>query len=165
MEAATSVGLTAQDVRQGMGRVLSADHSCRAAVARSIAHRIAEGQRPCSGETGAYCQARKRLPEKFLSDVARRTGQALEANVDPRWLWKSRHVYVFDGSSGSMPDTAENQCAYPQPGCQKPGLGFPLARIAAIFSLTCGAVLDVGICRYAGKGQSESVSPRGRDAG
>jgi hypothetical protein len=38
---------------------------------------------------------------------------------------------------------------------QKPGLGFPLARIAAVFSLACGAVLDVGICRYAGKGQSE----------
>jgi hypothetical protein len=38
---------------------------------------------------------------------------------------------------------------------QKPGLGFPLARIAAVFSLACGAVLDVGICRYAGPGQSE----------
>jgi hypothetical protein len=35
------------------------------------------------------------------------------------------------------------------------GPGFPLARIAAVFSLACGAVLDVGICRYAGKGQSE----------
>jgi hypothetical protein len=38
---------------------------------------------------------------------------------------------------------------------QKPGLGFPLARIAAVFSLACGVVLEVGICRYAGKGQSE----------
>jgi hypothetical protein len=54
-----------------------------------------------------------------------------------------------------MPDTEENQAAYPQPDTQKSGLGFPLARIAAIFSLACGTVLDVGICRYAGKGQSE----------
>ena len=54
-----------------------------------------------------------------------------------------------------MPDTVENQRAYPQPICQKPGLGFPLARIAAVFSLACGAVLDLRICRYAGKGQSE----------
>lgn len=38
---------------------------------------------------------------------------------------------------------------------QKPGLGFPLARIAAVFSRACGAVLDVAICRYAGKGRSE----------
>jgi len=138
-----------------LGQVLSADHSCRAAVARLIAHRLSQGQPPCSAETGAYCQARKRLPEEFFSDVARRTGRALDANVDAQWLWKSRRVYVYDGSSVSMPDTAENQCAYPQPICQKPGLGFPLARIAAIFSLACGAVLDVGICRYAGKGQSE----------
>jgi hypothetical protein len=54
-----------------------------------------------------------------------------------------------------MPDTPENQRAYPQPVVQKPGRGFPLARIAAVFSLSCGAVLDLGICRYAGKGQSE----------
>jgi hypothetical protein len=138
-----------------LGQVLSADHSCRAAVARLIAHRISRGQSPCSGETGAYCQARKRLPEKFFSDVARRTGRALEANVDPQWLWKRRRVYVYDGSSVSMPDTPRNQHDYPQPDTQKPGLGFPLARIAAVFSLACGAVLDLGICRYAGKGQSE----------
>jgi hypothetical protein len=138
-----------------LGQVLSADHSCRAAVARLIAHRLSQGQRPCSAETGAYCQARRRLPEEFFSGLARRTGRALETSVDPQWLWKSRRVYVYDGSSVSMPDTPENQRDYPQPDTQKPGLGFPLARIAAVFSLACGAVLDLGICRYAGKGQSE----------
>lgn len=138
-----------------LSQVLSADHSCRAAVARLIAHRISRAQSPCSPETGAYCQARKRLPEQFFSTVARRTGRALEKNVDRKWLWKQRRVYVYDGSSVSMPDTPANQRDYPQPDTQKPGLGFPLARIAAVFSLACGAVLDVGICRYAGKGQSE----------
>jgi len=138
-----------------LGQVLSADHSCRAAVARLIAHRLSRGERSCSAETGAYCQARKRLPEEFFSNVARQTGRALETGVDRQWHWKQRRVYVFDGSTVSMPDTLENQRAYPQPVVQKPGLGFPLARIAAVFSLSCGAVLDVGICRYAGKGQSE----------
>jgi hypothetical protein len=138
-----------------LGQVLSADHSCRAAVARLLAHRLAQGQSPCSAETGAYCQARKRLPESFFADVARHTGRALDDQVEPQWLWKRRRVYVYDGSSVSMPDTPNNQRDYPQPDTQKPGLGFPLARIAAIFSLACGAVLDVGICRYAGKGQSE----------
>ncbi len=37
-----------------LGQVLSQDHSCRAAVARLIAHRVSDGQRPCSAETGAY---------------------------------------------------------------------------------------------------------------
>jgi hypothetical protein len=138
-----------------LGQVLSADHSCRAAVARLLAHRLARGQSPCSAATGAYCQARKRLPESFFADVARHTGRALDAQVGPHWLWKRRRVYIYDGSSVSMPDTPKNQAEYPQPDTQKPGLGFPLARIAAIFSLACGAVLDVGICRYAGKGQSE----------
>src|SRR6516165_4344956 len=50
-----------------LGQVLSADHSCRAAVARLIAHRLSRGQRPCSAETGAYCQARRRLPETFFA--------------------------------------------------------------------------------------------------
>jgi hypothetical protein len=138
-----------------LSQVLSADHSCRAAVARLIAHRVSRGQKPCSAETGAYCQARDRLPEKFFSTVACSVGRDLDARADRRWLWKGRRVYMFDGTTVTMPDTPANQEAYPQVYNQKPGVGFPLARIAAIFSLACGAVLDVGICRYAGKGQSE----------
>jgi hypothetical protein len=138
-----------------LGQVLGADHSCRAAVARLITHRLAQGQSPCSAETGAYCQARKRLPESFFADVACQTGRALEANVDPRWLWKGRHVYLFDGTTVTMPDTRENQEAYPQVYNQKPGLGFPIARIGALISLACGAVVNLGFCQYAGKGQGE----------
>jgi hypothetical protein len=138
-----------------LGQVLSQDHSCRAAVARLIAHRAFRGQRPCSAETGAYCQARKRLPEEFFSEVARQTGGALDKSAKESWLWKRRRVLAYDGSTVSMPDTKENQQAYPQPPQQQPGLGFPLARIAAFFSLSCGAVLDLAICSYSGKGHSE----------
>ncbi len=70
------------------GQALSADQSCRAAVARLIAHRVSQGQEPCSAETGAYCLARKRLPEEFFSEVARQTGRTLDADADPQWLWK-----------------------------------------------------------------------------
>jgi len=61
-----------------LGQVLSRDHSCRAAVARLIAHRASRGERACSTETGAYCQAGRQLPEEFFAAVARKTGQALE---------------------------------------------------------------------------------------
>lgn len=54
-----------------------------------------------------------------------------------------------------MPDTTENQQAYLQPPQQRVGVGFPLARMAAFFSLSCGAVLDPAIRPYAGKGNSE----------
>src|SRR5258708_23927134 len=71
-----------------LGQVLSADHSCLAAVARLIAHRVSQGESPCSAETGAYCQARKRLPEEFFSIVARKTGPALEDGGDRQWRGK-----------------------------------------------------------------------------
>src|SRR5215475_3909184 len=138
-----------------LGQVLSADHSCRAAVARLIAHRLARGQRPCSPQTGAYCQARQRLPESFFADVARSVGRALDDQAQRRWPWHGRRVYLFDGTTVTMPDTPENQAAYPQVYNQKPGLGFPIARLGALISLACGAVVNLGFCRYAGKGQGE----------
>ena len=138
-----------------LGQVLGADHSCRAAVARLIAHRVSQGLKPCSSETGAYCQARKRLPERFFSAVARLVGRDLDERVDRRWLWKGRRVYLFDGSTVSMPDTPENRAEYPLTYNQVPGTSFAIARIGAIISLSCGAILDLGICRYAGKGQGE----------
>jgi Transposase DDE domain len=138
-----------------LGQVLSADHSCRAAVARLIAHRLSRGQRPCSAETGAYCQARRRLPEAFFADVACSVGRNLDARAERDWLWKERRVYLFDGTTVTMPDTRENQQAYPQVYNQKPGLGFPIARLGAVISLACGAVVNLGFCQYAGKGQGE----------
>jgi Transposase DDE domain len=136
-------------------QVLSADHSCRAAVARLVAHRVGQGLPPCSSETGAYCQARKRLPERFFSAVARLVGRKLDAEADPSWLWKGRRVHLYDGSSAAMPDTPENRNEYPLTYNQKPGTNFAIARIGAVISLATGAILDLGICRYAGKGQSE----------
>jgi len=54
-----------------------------------------------------------------------------------------------------MPDTEENRREYPLAYNQVPGTSFAPARIGAIISLSCGAVLDPGVCRYAGKGQGE----------
>ncbi len=136
-----------------LGQVLSADHSCRVAVARLIAHRLARGQRPCSARTGAYCQARRRLPEEFFSSVACSVDRGLDEKAPRRWLWQGRRVYLFDGTTVTMPDTPENQAAYPPVYNQKPGLGFPIARLGALISLACGAVVSLGFCRYAGKGQ------------
>jgi hypothetical protein len=138
-----------------LGQVLSADHSCRAAVARLRAHRLARGQAACSAQTGAYCQARQRLPESFFADVAGSVGRALDEQAERRWRWHGRRVYLFDGTTVTMPDTPANQAAYPQVYNQKPGLGFPIARIGALISLACGAVVHLGFCRYAGKGQGE----------
>jgi hypothetical protein len=102
-----------------LGQVLSADHSCRAAVARLLAHRLARGQRPCSAQTGAYCQARKRLPEQFFSEVACSVGRALDARAERRWLWQGRRVYLFDGTTVTMPDTPQGLRITASPRCHR----------------------------------------------
>lgn len=136
-------------------QVISQDQSCQGAVTKLAAHRVAHGEQACSTKTGGYCTARKRLPEEVFAGVARATGQRLDEQTPGDWRWHGRHVKLFDGSTVSMPDTPANQAAYPQPKSQQEGIGFPLARIAAVFSLACGAVLDLAICPFQGKGQSE----------
>ena len=42
-----------------------------------------------------------------------------------------------------MPDTTDNQEAYPQPSSQKVGCGFPLAKIMVLFSITTGAAIGI----------------------
>jgi hypothetical protein len=66
-------------------------------------------------------------------------------------------VFIADGSHVSMPDTPENQAAYPQPPQQQPGLGFPLARVAVLLSLATGACHDLAIAAYEGKGTGETT--------
>jgi hypothetical protein len=136
-----------------LGQVISVDHSCRAAVARLIAHRVSQGFSACSSKTGAYCQARMRLPEKFFATIAQAVGRQVEDQAEEKWLWKGHHVYMFDGTTTLMPDTEENRGAYPLTHNQKEGL--PLARVAAVFSLSCGVILDLATAKYAGKGQGE----------
>ena len=54
-----------------------------------------------------------------------------------------------------MPDTAENQAAFPQPRAQKPGLGFPIARLAILIGLWTGLVRDLAMGPYKGKETGE----------
>jgi hypothetical protein len=58
-----------------------------------------------------------------------------------RWL-EGREVKIIDGTGVSMPDTPENQAIWPQPDGQKPGCGFPVMKVAGLFSLASGALLE-----------------------
>src|SRR3972149_6742074 len=80
-----------------LSQCLSADHSCRDAVARLIAWRVAQGLSPCSAETGAYCTARGDLPEEALHELVRDSGKQVEDELPEAWLWHGRRVRVVDG--------------------------------------------------------------------
>lgn len=135
----------------------SDDPSCRAAVARLNATRVAQGLAPCSPFTGGYCKARQRLPETLLHRLVHLSGQRLQQQTPTAWHWHGRAVKIVDGAGVSLPDTEANQQEYPQPGSQAPGLGFPVARLVVVLSLTCGAVLAAAVGRIKGKQTSETM--------
>jgi Transposase DDE domain len=96
----------------------------------------------CSGE--AYCQARQRLPLRVLQYLLRALGLYLGGSPmldDGRW--HGHRTFLVDGSSVSMPDTPSLQKEFGQPGAQKPGCGFPVMHLLALFHATTGFLLNV----------------------
>lgn len=99
----------------------------------AISHLRHLGGLACSDS--AYCQARDRLPLAVL----RRLQQAVAGRMPAgEGLWRGRRVWMVDGSSFSMPDTAELQETFGQPGAQKAGCGFPVAHLLVLFDLGGG---------------------------
>jgi len=143
--------------------------SCVAAVARVVVLLVALEQEPCSGNTGAFCRARATLPEKVIRKLAVDVSDGCERQVDGKWLWRGRHVYLADGTTVSMPDTPENQAEYPQSSRQPEGLGFPIARVVVLLSLATGMLKDMAMGPYIGKETGETALLRqlldGFDAG
>jgi hypothetical protein len=120
-----------------------------------LSERIAQDQSANALNTGSYCDARSRLPSALPTTLGALLGKRLESAAPPHWRWQSRPVKLFDGTTVSMPDTPGNQAAYPQSREQKPGLGFPVARIGALIGVASGAVLHYQIAACEGKGTGE----------
>src|SRR4051812_8267043 len=82
----------------------------------------------------AYCQARKRLPLAVYDWLVERTASAVRSASDgARWL--GHRIWVVDGSSFSMPDEPELRRHFGQPGGQRKGCGFPVAKWLALFDV------------------------------
>lgn len=138
-------------------QVLGADQSCQDAVARGVSQRVALGLSPCSLNNGPYCKARARLALNLVERLGREVGERLNMAQPDAWRWRGREVKLIDGTTVSMPDTSANQSEFPQSKNQKAGLGFPLARLVAIISLSCGAVLEWATGPCEGKRTGETA--------
>jgi hypothetical protein len=89
----------------------------------------------------AYCQARKRLPLALFHWLLGRTAAAVRSATAAASRWRGHRVWLVDGSGFSMPDTPELQAHFGQPGGQRKGCGFPVAKWLALFDLTTGMLL------------------------
>jgi hypothetical protein len=149
----------AQTLRDGKGA------ACAAAVADVATYMLQTGRRPPSGDTGDYCRARAKLSLSALRRLVVESARQLECDANPRWLWKGLHAKLVDGFTFTLPDTPENQEAFPQLQLQAPGVGFPIARACTVVSLATGCVCDVAIGPYQGKETGENALLRDMLAG
>lgn len=129
-------------------QTFNADKSCQLTVIQTLVHRYSKALPGFSSNTAAYCKARKRLPTELVSDLTTKIGNHWHENSKNTWKWCGRSVKIVDGTTVSMPDTPENQAEYPQISAQKPGIGFPIARLLAIISLSSGTILEMAMGDY-----------------
>lgn len=88
----------------------------------------------------AYCKARMRLPLGVLRSLLRESSAGASPSSSDRWC--GLRVLLADGSSTVAPDTPESQRAFGQPPNQKPGCGFPVPKVLALFDAFSGMVLE-----------------------
>ena len=98
------------------------------------------------------CKSEHALRELSCQVSADAQGEAAQA-----WLWQGRNTYLIDGFTFMMPDTPENQAEYPQHSSQKPGIGFPIARVVSILSLATGCLVNAAVGPFMGKGTGETA--------
>ena len=144
-----------------LSQSLSQDKSLNEAVSRILAHRVAIGLPACSASSASYSNARGRFPSSVMERMFREVGRNVHNAADDAWHWRGREVFLADGTGLSMPDTPENQLAFPQIRSIKRGLGFPVMRAVGIISLATGAVVDFAFAAHEGKGTGEGTLLRG----
>ena len=129
--------------------------ACSAAVAHIATFMLQTDRRPPSGDTGDYSRARAKLSLPALRRLVVESAGQVEQEAHTSWLWKGLHPKLVDGITFTMPDTPQNQEAFPHPAGQRPGVGFPIARCCTVVSLASACVCDLAIGPYEGKQTSE----------
>lgn len=91
----------------------------------------------------AYCQARLRLPLGVLQQILERIADAFRRSELDQGRWRGHRTFLVDGSGFSMPDTRALRKHFGQPPQQKPGCGFPVGHLVAMFHAGTGLLTKV----------------------
>jgi hypothetical protein len=127
-----------------LSQVLTPHTACRSVVRQAQAFLGLHSDQQIDSVTSAYVTARGRLPIERLEKALHHTATGADQRAGgSRGSVAGRPVKVVDATSTQLPDTPENLRRYPQPSTQKPGCGFPVMKVMALFSLASGAVLHV----------------------
>jgi len=119
-------------------QVAQVGSSCREAIRQAQSLCQLNGRAFPPDQSSPYCQARGKLPIERLQQIHTSLVSEAEQGVGAKELWCGHRVRAVDGTTVTMADTPDNQKAYPQLKCQKPGCGFPILRLLAFFSLATG---------------------------
>ncbi len=93
-----------------LAQTLAPETSCRDIVRKVQAWWLLRAPKSSAGSssTAAYTKARQRLDPTTIHHVGEHLTERLEGRVQSSQLWLGRRVRVVDGTTVSMPDTAEN---------------------------------------------------------
>lgn len=121
-------------------QILQCNTSCRD-VMKQVAMLFALQGRSIDENSSAYCQSRKLILQGLLQQIYSHTAQAAFRWAPSSTRLQGRRLKALDGTSARLADTPENQTAFPQPGSQNSGAGFPVMKIVALFCVSSGAIL------------------------
>lgn len=173
--AITLWAMVSQFLFSGSGR------SCKAAAGRVVSLWSQLAGRVVAQNAGNYCRAKAKIQVVAIREITRRLAchaeqgarafddltspldaDQAEDRLSPAVIARVRmrpllgRIILVDGFTIDAPDTPENQAAFPQSPAQAEGLGFPLLRCVALFSLTTGLLIDLAHAPYSGKGSGET---------
>lgn len=108
-------------------------------------------------EEGAISHARVRLGVNVFRQLFAKVTGSFQAPQPDFHGWVS---VVFDGSTGTMPDTAANCKAFHKPASQRGSAAFPQLRMMTLLAVSMRVLLDVAYAPYCGKGTGERALVR-----
>lgn len=121
-------------------QILQCNTSCRE-VMKQLTMIFALQGRSIDENSSAYCQSRQLICPSLLRQIYLGVAQKAFGWAPPLTRMQGRRLKALDGTFARLADTPKNRAAFPQPTSQKPGAGFPVIKIVALFCVASGTIL------------------------